>query len=242
MTREWAVVHEAPADFRLATELADRVLVDAIEWLDETILDTQRGWLDQDRGGFPLKWTSIAERAREIGIRARGHFNNEPGLPDASAARRAILHILNQFETVDAIALIRDADDQPERRDGLEQARAQFPDHRIVIGFAVIERECWVLSGFEPEDDAERDRLSDEIQNLGFDPRARSQELNAPKNDQARRSPKRILAALTRGGRERKSRCWRTTDFALLRARGGENGLAACLEEVRTRLVESINE
>src|SRR4051812_29936622 len=39
MSVRCAVVHEAEADFQTATELADRVLVEAIEWLDEDLLD-----------------------------------------------------------------------------------------------------------------------------------------------------------------------------------------------------------
>ena len=40
MSTRFAVVHEAGADFQTATELADRVLVEAIEWLDEDLLRT----------------------------------------------------------------------------------------------------------------------------------------------------------------------------------------------------------
>ena len=34
MSQRFAVVHEAEADFHTATELADRVLMEAIDWLD----------------------------------------------------------------------------------------------------------------------------------------------------------------------------------------------------------------
>ena len=33
MSLQFAVVHEAPADFQTATELADRVLVESIDWM-----------------------------------------------------------------------------------------------------------------------------------------------------------------------------------------------------------------
>ncbi len=42
MSLRFAVVHEAEADFRTATELADRVLVEAIDWLDEEMLADHR--------------------------------------------------------------------------------------------------------------------------------------------------------------------------------------------------------
>ena len=67
----------------------------------------------------------------------------------------------------------------------------------IVIGLAITERECWVISGFDPGDDDETQKLEDEKQNLGFDPCERSHDLTACKNDRAKRSPKRVLSVLT---------------------------------------------
>lgn len=46
MTRRFAVVREAEADFLIATELADQVLVEAInDWLEVDQLPYQREWL-----------------------------------------------------------------------------------------------------------------------------------------------------------------------------------------------------
>ena len=92
-------------------------------------------------------------------------------MPDALAARRAILYVLKHFEVVDAILLIRDMDNVPQRRDGLEQARDFFAQSTpIVIGAADVERESWVISGFEPQNADEQSRLAEESQALGFDP------------------------------------------------------------------------
>jgi hypothetical protein len=158
VSKRFFVIYEAPADFTTATELADRVLTAEIDWLDETLLDSQRPWIGEDRPGEPLTWTSIPSRAHVLGIKVHGHFSGESGLADARSARRALAYELRRHETVDAILLIRDRDDQPQRRQGLEQARASFASlTRIVIGLAVPERECWVLSGFEPKDEAERE-------------------------------------------------------------------------------------
>lgn len=140
MRQRFFVVHEAPADFDTATGLADRVLCFEIDWLDETLLDSQRLWIGEDRPGAALTWKAIPARARELGIKVHGHFNGEPGLADAAAARRAITYILSRHETVDAILLIRDMDDQEERRQGLEQGRSAFSSRtRIVIGLAIPE-------------------------------------------------------------------------------------------------------
>ena len=45
MNRRFAVVYEAAADFQTATELADRVLVDSIDWLEEDQVGYQRTWI-----------------------------------------------------------------------------------------------------------------------------------------------------------------------------------------------------
>jgi hypothetical protein len=241
MSVRFAVVYEAEADFRIATELADRVLVDAIEWLDEDLLDSQREWFAQTGGGEPFTWKGVKQLALSAGIRAHGHFDGQPGLPDAAAARRAILFLLDTIPGLNAIVLIRDQDDEPERLGGLEQARNQ--DHSgiaIIVGLAIVERECWVISGFEPDDEAESSRLKTERMTLGFDPRSGSHQLTACKDDNAVRSPKRVLRQLAQNERHRERRCWIDAPLAVLQERGGQNGLAAYLGEIRERLAALI--
>jgi hypothetical protein len=241
MSLQFAAVHEASADFETATELADRVLCEAIDWLDEELLAYQRTWLGESTGRQRLTWKGMRQLALDAGITAMGHFDGEPGLPDAAAARRAILFLRNEFPDLAAIVLVRDQDDQPERRDGLEQARNHDRGKiAIVVGFAVVERESWVICGFDPHDDAESACLEAEHRRLGFDPRFRSHELTACKDDRATRSPKRVLRELSRDDRDRERRCWRETALAILWERGAENGLAAYLDEVRERLAPLI--
>jgi hypothetical protein len=241
MSLRFAVVHEAEADFRTATELADRVLLEAIDWLDEDLLVGQRTWLAETAGGRRLTWKGIKRLARDAGIRAHGHFDGEPGLPDAAAARRAILLLLEVVPDLNAIVLIRDQDDEPERREGLEQARTQ--DHSgmvIVVGLAVVEREAWVISGFDPQGEAEEARLQAERAQLGYDPRTRSHDLTACKDDNATNSPKRVLRALCGDDWDRQRLCWCDIPLEVLRERGGGNGLTAYLREVRERLAPLI--
>lgn len=237
MSQRFAVVYEAEADFHTATELADRVLADTIDWLDEHLIADQREWVGTVPVDRRLTWKAIPQLAHAAGIRAHGHFDGEPGEADAAAARRAILYLLASIPDPKAILLIRDQDDQPERRVGLEQARGQHHGEVvIVIGLAVVEREAWVISGFDPRDDAETGRLAAERRTLGFNPCERSHELTACKDDNATRSPKRVLRTLSGDDRHRERRCWMDTPLSLLRERGGENGLAAYLNEIRERL------
>ncbi len=241
MTRRFAVVHEAEADFQTATDLADRVLVETFaSWLDDESVVYQREWLAREPGGRRLTWKAMRRLAEDAGIEAEGFFDGRPGLADARAARRAILYLRAAVPQLDGIVLIRDQDDQPERRDGLRQARTEHHGQIVIFGLAVVEREAWVISGFEPQDDEERTRLSAERQTLGFNPCERSHELTACKDDTAKRSPKRILRELTLGDREREAHCWRHTPLPTLKQRGGENGLAAYLAEVRQHLAPLI--
>ncbi len=112
MSLPFAVVYEAPADFQTATDLADRVLVESIDWLDETLVAHQRTWLGHSAGGVPLTWKNIKQSA-------------------------------------------------------LDQEAGRFP---VVVGLAIVERESWVISGFDPQDEAEHLLLEAERQRLGFDP------------------------------------------------------------------------
>ena len=241
MSTNFVVIHEAQADFTTATEIADRILLEQIDWLENGLLATQRCWIETEPLGSRLTWKSMKNLARKLRIQVRGHFDGEPGLPDAKAARRAI-HVVRQLlDNVDAIVLIRDTDDQPDRRRGLEQARTEitsgFP---IVIGTAICERESWVISGFVPKNERETERLNSEIRLLGWNPCSRPQDLTACKDDSAPKSPKRVLAALTASDWDRQRECWTDTPLDTLRANGERNGLKDYLDEVRGRLAPLI--
>lgn len=236
MSLRFAVVYEAPADLLIATELADRVLVEAIDWMEEHLLDHQRTWI-REWSGAPLTWKRVKWSAINAGFRIRGLYDEEPAKPDARAAHRAIVYLRNAIPDLTGVVLIRDQDKQPERRQGLEQARLAAGTHfPVVIGLAVVERECWVISGFDPLDEAEVSRLAEERQTLGFDPREQSHLLTACKADNAKGSPKRVLRALCGADADRERRCWCETEMATLRSRGAENGLSAFLHEVRQEL------
>ena len=241
MSHRFAVVAEAPADHRTATELADRIFLDALkDWLEESHLPYQREWVTEV-SGEQLSWKRIRKLAEAAGIEAEGFFNGEPGLPDARAARRALRYLREVVPELEAVVLIRDQDDQADRRSGLEQARQE--DHEgllIVVGLAVVEREAWVISGFEPQDENEQKRLDAERQKLGFHPCERSHDLTAGKNNAALRSPKRVLGLLSGDDLDRERKCWTITPLSKLRERGSENGLALYLDEVRARLAPLI--
>ena len=124
---------------------------------------------------------------------------------------------------------------------GLDQARRHEEGRLpVVVGLAVVERESWVISGFDPENERERHKLEAETQNLGFNPCLQAHRLTACKDDQAKRSPKRVLAKMTDGEWQRQRKCWMSTSLPVLQERGQANGLAEYLREVKTKLVPLI--
>jgi hypothetical protein len=185
----------------------------------------------------------LAKHVEQLAIRVpHGYFDGRPGVADAVMARTAlsiVRHFVKQGEVIDAVLLVRDMDDQPERAAGLGQVRAEarsWATFQIVLGCANPMREAWVLCGFEPETDDERACLEGLRQELGFQPHEQPHHLDA-QDEQAKRSAKRVLRLLTRDDREREERCWKQTALDKLRARGVETGLCNYLDEIRQHLV-----
>lgn len=230
-----AVVCEGPADVRLATELADRLLCQDIDWIEREILDRIRQWRGVADGDLFLSWSKAVATAKEHGFRVNGKFKDRS---DYRAARCALL-VLN-LTRPDAVILMRDTDGDLTRQSSLEWARREaereenFPP--VLLALPHTKRECWVLAGFEPQTESERRILEDLRQELGSDPRFNAETLSAAEPG-ARRNAKRVLEALTGGDQDRESACWAEGDLQTLRERGFATGLADYLDEIRNRLV-----
>ena len=237
------IIYEGPADATLASDLADRVLWDEIAWLDGDLIQFQRTWIKSVVTGndqLDLRWTNVPKLSRALGIRVYGHFDGQPGQPDALAARRAIAVVRKLVPEVAAIVLIRDSDKQLSRLAGLTQAQRGEQTIAVIVGLAIPEREAWVISGFDPKDTDEQERLDSERQRCGFDPRLRSDQLMATGDNRAVKSAKRVLESLVGNSIDRQVSCWCETSLATLQERGSTNGLAAYLDQVRTKLVPLI--
>jgi len=233
-----AVVCEAEPDRHTGCHLADRVVVDQVQWIEEELLDALRQW----RGPTPaepcLLWRRVRELAGQRGIRAHGHFEGEPGAPDAAAARRALLLLHAAEPRPDAVVLLRDDDGEGDRRKGLEQARgAARIGVPIVLGVARTKRECWVLAGFEPSSEQEKRLLQEVRQGLGFNPCEHPERLTAHGRPGAKRDAKQVLDEVTAADHARQEACWTQSDLAVLKDRGRGCGLAEYLDEVRGHLV-----
>jgi hypothetical protein len=242
------IVYEADADWRIGCDLADRVVIDCIDWLKEQpdLLQFQREWIAQHQGVL-FRWDDIDDLGRGMNIRIRGYEEGEEKYPDFKAAVRAVRVIQNLFDDVDTIVLIRDVDDEPERIDGLKQAKNRFDvgnrPFRVIVGAARTKRECWVLAGFLPADERENRLFEEERQYLGFDPTTRSHELTAKNNaTQDKRSAKRVLTKLTQGNSSREEECWTITPLEQLRSKGESNGLADYLNQIEQVLVPMVQD
>jgi hypothetical protein len=232
----FAVVCEAPADRRTGCDLADRVFLAEVAWLEEELLDPCREWRGLNPGEPCLFWKHVPALARSRNIKAHSHFEGEPGVADAHAARRALLLLHGAENRPNTVVLLRDDDRQAERRRGLDQARRSCKiGIPIAIGLAHPKRECWVLAGFEPQGDQEGRRLTELTGQLGFDPRTSAERLTATGSGEIR-SAKRVLDELTVGVWDRQADCWASTDLRILVTRGRSTGLADYLDEVRDRL------
>ncbi|WP_437729954.1 hypothetical protein [Sorangium sp. So ce1335] len=231
------LVVEGPDDARTVPGLVDRVLTDAFS-VPEGKLGQARSYCGIEPGASCVMWSSVHHYRVP---RRHGHFGGEPAIEDARTAVLALRGFVARDPRPRAVVLVRDSDGRAaERRQGLEQARqdADWP-FEVILGVAHPMRECWVLAGFVPGTRQETASLADLRKELGFDPTARSHELDASSKT-AKKSPKRVLDLLTGGENEREARCWTEPPLARLRERGRDNGLAAFLSEVEDRLVPAL--
>lgn len=197
---------EAAADFRIASDLVDRVLrhegPDWIAGVLDTAPEAARSWRDDGHGHAFFVLRDLSKHVDSLAVRVpHGHFDGRPGAADALMGRTAfaiVRNLVKRGEAIDAALLIRDMDDRPDRQTGLGQARTEaqnWATFRIILGCARPKREAWVLGGFEPESDDERARLNELRRELGFQPHEHAHRLDA-KDEQAKRNAKRVLRAL----------------------------------------------
>ncbi|WP_437720603.1 hypothetical protein [Sorangium sp. So ce861] len=241
---------EAAADFRTVSALVDRVLHDeGPAWVRDLMPshpEAIRAWVSDGQGRTFFDVHHLEAYRRDLqNVRFMpGHFDGKPGAAGAQTARNAFA-IAREVKKrdpaagVDAVFFVWDMDDQGEaRRQGLAQARdeaSRLATFRIVLGCPDPMREAWVLAGFEPASDEERARLDEVRRELGFSPCQEAHRLRA-KEEQAERSPKRVIRKLTGGDPEREARCSTDAPLARLREHGVGSGLHAFLQEVKERV------
>ncbi|WP_071190742.1 hypothetical protein [Trichormus sp. NMC-1] len=249
---EFIVIVESGADARTATKLAERVLKEKLDWLDDDILQHCFQWTGLEEGTEFSCWSDIKKILISSGLKFpkyRGHHSKGVPLKADGAASIKILNLvrfLQKTRQIKAVIFIRDLDNQPERKEGIEQARSEHinktPKLEIVIGAADPKREAWVLNGFIPSNQQEKQILEEIKNNLSFDPCIESHRLRATseKEPERIRNVKVVVEQLTGKDMEREKQCWEETNLKHLRERGVDTGLTDYIQEVEKRLAAII--
>ena len=249
---EFVVIVESSADARTATKLAERLLVEKIDWLEPELLQHLFQWSGLEAGTENSCWKNIDDITKRFSdkfkfptIRSNGKFKS-----DGQSANKIMKLIsflqYKQKRDIKAVIFMRDLDSQPERREHIEQARLEHinrqPKLAIIIGTPDRMREAWVLNGFIPSKQDEEQILKEITTQLTFNPceeshRLRSNSLTEPDR---LRNPKVVVEKLTGGKMEREQQCWEETSLELLRKNGVETGLTAYINEIEERLIPII--
>lgn len=256
----WVVVCEHESDARVACGLADRVAIEPDSKRTPRVsepLDALRRWSGEgtDPAGNPrpLLWSRVKHRARALGISPHGY--GRAGVEGVESAEiRKVLAVVTHkgVDRPAGVLLVRDTDGDPDRRrsyrssvDALSAASSGAASPmRVLLALPHPEMEAWLLAGFDPSDDDEREQLKAVRTRLGMDPRERSHELNpgrtATDAGLVKKSTKNALDALCADDHDRKRRCWEEASLVDLRKRGEHNGLAEFLDGVVTQYVASL--
>jgi hypothetical protein len=252
---EFVVIVESSADARTATKLADRVLVENIDWLEPEMLEHHFQWSGLEAGTDNSCWkyiNHIIEREKKSGFQPprflRRDKQGQKTLQPDGANTIKILNLVSYLQKtrqIKAVLLIRDLDNQPQRREGIEQARSEHINRQhkleIIIGTADRMREAWVLNGFIPSNQEEERILQEITTQLTFNPCEESHRLrNSLTKADRLRNPKVVVEKLTGGRMQREQQCWEETSLEYLREKGDRTGLTAYIKEIEARLIPII--
>jgi hypothetical protein len=193
------IAAESAADALSIADLADRVVVETVDWLDAESWQVMRAWCSDEDAGEPGR--SVAgdasvpyvdlhhafRRARERGLRVYGKFSGEPGALDAGMFR-ALLMLFARPDAVvvEAVVIGRDLDGDENRRRGFEQAvhddNTCWP-FKVIPALAQPELEAWVIACWRVETDEDESRLDAVRKRLGFNPVRQAHRLRSGRSE-----------------------------------------------------------
>jgi hypothetical protein len=182
------------------TFLADRVLLDeavkrSAHWINAEDLPSLRTYSGRgDDGDKPehLRFYPLAQAKADaedlpkqctIGgrpIKLRGHIDGKPLRPEAGFWRRVLLVLACDDPPPEVLIVAHDTDGDRARIKDLEQALSLTHPMPVIIAAPHQDAEAWFVAGFRPESDAERRRLSERRDELGFDPPEEPHRLTGP--------------------------------------------------------------
>lgn len=265
--RHFLMFAEAPSDFRRAAILVDRVLCEENHWLvdhlnvsdptpseeSKELRKAQRGWVNEnglvgeEGGNNYADIHHLDPLAKELNRKRggfhiqRGKFEGTPGEKAAKLGRKAFAIGLELRKIrggeLDAILVIMDMDNQPERKAGLDQARNEArnkePTVTMILGCPSESMEAWGLASLHLDTTDGQDLLRRCMKEhlLTANPCEQAHLLSHKEN--VPRSSKAILGVLTRDNPEEPELSLRTAALSLLRERGAGSGLADFLDELK---------
>jgi hypothetical protein len=130
---EFIVIVESSADKRTATKLAERILVDKVDWLEPETLQYLFQWSGLEAGTEQSCWTNINDITKRLSeqlkfkfptIRTNGKIQSD-GKPAIKVLKLISFLKRKQNRQIKAVLFIRDLDNQPERRTDIDQARSE---------------------------------------------------------------------------------------------------------------------
>jgi len=258
MSHPILVVCESPYDFDVCSRYIDRTIEDygpdwakgdldaarvyiGINATSDVILETFVRW-----GHIGKVTDTLTERdkhRKEI-IQTRPFGSGFPKHPYCIYFERFVnaVFFADGSQKPDAVVLLLDADNDENRRNGLQSLNTHYQKFGtpIAIGVPDPETECWELAGFEHKlTDEEAKRIDEVERDLdGVHPIRQSHRLHAAKASDVRH-PKHVLSCLTCDVASRRKQC-HDAPFDLLKRNGRENGLSDFLVLLSNRTIRGI--
>ena len=91
MAFSFVAVCEARNDFLTASELADRVFCECVDWIEPEILEALRGYAGLPGNEPFLTWRQVKAMARESLLLPRGLIDGRPGDLDCASSTASAL-------------------------------------------------------------------------------------------------------------------------------------------------------
>lgn len=241
----------------LARDICDRVVAERAneEWLRElwspahiesqrywTGLDDDTWWSDRPRCEREADLLDISANIRIKETGRKKAFHGVAGL----AFRTTKMAAWRQPRP-DILVLAGDTDGQEDldrlRKAGVAGANESLP---VLVAEPIREAEAWIVAGFEPHNEAERDRLKQVQKELGFDPTSQPERMMSTITGDKRDS-KRICKFLLgidhiSPNAKRAKICWLDTPLETLIQRGERTGLADYIRQIEQVLLPMLGD
>lgn len=245
VTMRILVVAEDHLGATLARDLCDRVVIDrgpdwvSSTWGDAAVRETQRRWSGFDPAAAYTSWVGVKKLSEQRGLPM--HPLGMKGY--AAVAYRAAHMAALQTPRPDALVMCMDTQGvSTHRADVLAGlARAHVDDLPMLLAVAHQEVEAWVLAGFLPRHNDERDALVGLTREIGLDPTAEPHRMT-PGRSTALRDAKRCLTRLLPDGTQspRAVSCWLDTPLEALLRRAASTGMPEYVADVERALLPAI--